>query len=342
MNQGVNSKVTSVKVDVHADERAGPGWAHLRVYGLVSSSTQAVGEMQFSLQRNQDNRYLAERGQWSPSEVWHRSQSVSETDDGLALLMGPELVDELLTDPRAVYRIHLRLGAQSWTGVMRMARGVYPSGAAGRVPDASRQAQASVLTPTVASQDVAQEVVQEVVKEEAVSEPSRIEPPADQLARRKRIPILLLLLLLAVLGGVIWYLVWTQQASQAPASQSVSGAAGEPCSPQAMRAATDDLLFLQSCVQTKPDTKAVMAVIAAGKQAGRCDLIQRLYAHQSQAGNVEVTLAYAREFDPQTFSGGCFKESDPATALYWYDAALKLEPDRDDVVARVKALEAMK
>lgn len=345
MSQGASTGSTPVKVDVHADERAGPGWAHLRVSGLKVSAAQALGDIrdiQFSLQRNQDSRYLAERGDWSPSEVWHRSQSVSVKDDGLDLLMGPDLVDELLVDPRAVYRVHLRQAAKSWIGVMRMARGVYPSGATGRVPDASRQVQTPASMPAVAAEDVApQSVVTEPVTQ------STSEPGTDKPGRSKKLLLLLVMvLLLALIGAVIVYLTWFRQPVEPPRAEAGAGSgsasAAPPCSLQAMQAVTDDLQFLQSCVQTRPDTKAVMAVIAAGKQAGRCDLIQRLYAHQAQAGNAEVAVSYAREFDPQTFAGGCFKEPDAATALYWYDAALKLEPGRTDVVARVKALEAMK
>lgn len=352
MSQGAGSGSMPVRVDVHADERAGPGWAHLRVSGLKVSSAQALGDIrdiQFSLQRNQDSRYLAERGEWSPSEVWHRSQSVSVTDDGLDLLMGPDLVDELLVDPRAVYRVHLRQAAQSWSGVMRMARGVYPSGATGHVPDASRQVQTPASMPAVAAQDVAQDVVPQSVESIPDTAPDTApvtEPGTDKPGRSKK-PLLLLVmvLLLALIGAVIVYLTWFRQPVEPPRAEPGSGSgagAAPPCSLQAMQAVTDDLQFLQSCVQTRPDTKAVMTVIAAGKQAGRCDLIQRLYAHQAQAGNAEVAVSYAREFDPQTFAGGCFKEPDAATALYWYDAALKLEPGRTDVVARVNALEAMK
>lgn len=345
MSQEASPRVMSVKVDVHADERAGPGWANLRVSGLRASFSQAASdlatELQFSLQRNQDNRYLAERGDWSPSEVWHRAQSVSETDNTLTLRIGPDLVDELLADPRAVYRIHLRLGAQAWAGVMRMARGVYPSGAAGHVPDASRQVQAPALIPV----DLPEQTEQMVALDGAVAEPApaRFASTSDKPSQRHKILIAsLLILLLAFIAGVIWYLLSQRQVVQPSGTQTGSEAAAQPCSLQAMQAATDDLLFLQSCVQTRPDTKAVMAVIVAGKQAGRCDLIQRLYAHQAQAGSVELAVAYAREFDPQTFAGGCFKEPDPATAIYWYDTALKLEPGRDEVAARIKALEAIK
>jgi hypothetical protein len=82
----------------------------------------------------------------------------------------------------------------------------------------------------------------------------------------------------------------------------------------------------------------VLEVIAAAKLAKRCDLVQRLYAFKSQAGDIAVALAYAREFDPQFHQAGCIASPDKATAIYWYEHVLSSQADNADAKARVQAL----
>jgi hypothetical protein len=92
------------------------------------------------------------------------------------------------------------------------------------------------------------------------------------------------------------------------------------CGSEVLKQSSDDIAFIQGCLKTKPDSKQVLEVIARAKEAGRCELVKRLYAYQGQAGDAAVALAYARELDPKTFTpGGCIKEADAETAAYWYE-----------------------
>jgi hypothetical protein len=330
-----------VKVDVLPHLERGPGWAKLTVSGAASLDMQVLAGAMVSLQRNQDGRYLAERSQWSASEVWHMPEEASLTDSGCQLTIGPELVDELLLDPRMVCRMQVKLGDQRFVGVLRFGQGVYPSGAAGQSPDASREVQS----------------VKAVVEPQPEPEPDLPLPvapvapmPPAAPARKSNLPVLLVLLLVALVGGALtWWLVAkpevaliaeeTAQISTADATAAPTvDEPPAPCTVQALAATTDDLAFLQACVSTNPNSADVMTLIDAGKAAGRCDLIQRLYAHQAQAGNVQVALAYAREFDPQTHRGGCFAQADAATAVYWYQIVLDKQPDDAAVKARIDAL----
>ena len=111
-----------------------------------------------------------------------------------------------------------------------------------------------------------------------------------------------------------------------------------PCSVEALAQASDDIVYLQRCVQSQPSTEQMFTVIEAGKAAQKCDLIQRLYAHAAQSGNAEVALAYAKEFDPLTFAGGCFSSPEPETAAYWYEIYLQQKPDDQAIATRVKSL----
>lgn len=338
MKQGVRQ----VRVDVQPDAR--PGWAYIVLSGAASTEALDPQSVKMSLQRNQDGRFLDERSGWSASEVWHVPQNVTQSEAGLTLGIGPDLVDELLADPRTVCRIQVQTQTASWAGVLRMVQGIYPSGAAGQSPAAARQVQPPTLDvqepAVVTSSDDAQS------REPFVA--IRPDPPEREPVSRK-MPILLLLLLLALLGlAGAWYAGWLDRWLKEPgAGQQMTAVTGEqpsglvsgPCSLQAMQDQPDDLAFLQSCVQESPDTDLVMAIIQAGKEAGRCDLIQRLYAHQAQAGHAQIALAYAREFDPQTFKGGCFEQADGQTAIYWYEKSLQLDPDQSEVAERVKQLE---
>jgi hypothetical protein len=327
-----------VKVDVLPHLERGPGWAKLTVSGAASLDAQALAGAMISLQRNQDGRYLAERSQWSASEVWHMPEEASLTDSGCQLTIGPDLVDELLVDPRMVCRTQLKLGDHRFVGVLRFGQGVYPSGAAGQSPDASREVQ----------------TVKAVVEPQPEPEPdlplpvASVPPPAP--ARKNNLPVLLVLLFVALIGGALtwWLLAKPELAMIAEETAQINTvdatatpAVDEPlaaCSVQALAATTDDLAFLQACVSTTPASADVMTLIDAGKAAGRCDLIQRLYAHQAQAGDMQVALAYAREFDPQTHQGGCFAQADAATAVYWYQIVLDKQPDNAAVKARIDAL----
>lgn len=339
MSQGVRQ----VRVDVQPD--AGPGWARLVLSGAGGPETPDRQSVRMSLQRNQDGRFLDERSGWSASEVWHVPHGVTQSGADLILRIGPELVDELLADPRTVCRIQVQAQGDSWAGVLRMGQGIYPSGAAGQSPAAARQIQPP-------AQDVQEPAAVAPPEETERKEPFvaiRPDPPRREPAMRK-MPILLLLLLLALLGlAIAWYAGlldrWLKEPVVGQQTAAVEGeqptglaTAPGPCSLQAMRDQTDDLAFLQKCVQDNPDTDLVMAIIQAGKDAGRCDLIQRLYAHQAQAGNARIALAYAREFDPQTFEGGCFEQADGQTAIYWYEKSLQLDPDQNTVAERVKQL----
>jgi hypothetical protein len=100
----------------------------------------------------------------------------------------------------------------------------------------------------------------------------------------------------------------------------------------------DDLIYIQSCLKTNPDSAQVLAVIDAAKKSNRCDLAQRLYAFKGQAGDVPVALAYAREFDPATFAAGCFKAADQQTAIYWYEVVLSKDANNADAKSRLEAL----
>jgi type IV secretory pathway VirB10-like protein len=110
------------------------------------------------------------------------------------------------------------------------------------------------------------------------------------------------------------------------------------CSSEALAATKDDLSFIQACLRTTPDTEKVLAVIESAKTAKRCDVAHRLYAFKGQAGDVVIALAYAKEFDPKSFTAGCVTAADKNTALYWYDLVLARDANHAEAKERAEAL----
>ena len=196
-------------------------------------------------------------------------------------------------------------------------------------------------------------------------------PMASTAAPKSKTPLILGgVVLLLLLGALIFWFSRPADApsAAAPVTDSIADTAAEPVTdPTAETAAelvaaepvvneasceaTDDgcsatnlatkseLAFVQACIAEQPPTDALLAVIQNAKSAQKCGVAQRLYANRAQGGDSKVALAYAREYDPKFHqSNDCFKEADNATAAYWYDTALQVEPDNAEAKQRYEEL----
>lgn len=348
----------TIKVQVLPDPVQGPGYA---IMILEGSAIELASNLSFSIARNQDGRFLARDGQWQPTETWLEPQEQQVEGALVRCWVGSEVVDALLANPQMQYRILVKAAEQSFQGIMRLSSGLFPS-----------SARAVAVAPAV---QAAPQPEQDVVAAEPVNVDPPPPPPLPAAKKNIMVPVLLGLLALALVGGALWWLLGkgdspsmvevqtTEQAvvAQEPApkedpeppapepqepapEQAAVDVVAEPapppvpCSVQALAESKDDLAYLQLCVQTRPSTEEIFAVIEAGKAAQKCDLIQRLYAHAAQTGNAAVALAYAKEFDPLTFAGGCFAAPEAETAAYWYEIYLQQNPDDQAVATRVRSL----
>jgi hypothetical protein len=238
------------------------------------------------------------------------------------------------------YRILVKAAEGTFQGILRLSTELFPSGARLAAPAAA------AFTPP--PEPVAPVVESPVIEPVPLAVPAAV--PATPPKKSMVLPLILGLVALAVIGAGLWsFLNGADQPSPdvvAPAPMIeqpvvepvVVAALAAPCSVDALAQTDDDIAYLQRCVQSTPSTEQVLAVIAAGKAAQKCDLIQRLYAHVAQTGNSDVALAYAKEFDPLTFSGGCFSAPEPATAVYWYELYLQQKPDDQAIATRAKSL----
>lgn len=292
------------------------------------------------VQRNQDHRYLGEHAQWTATQTWHQvSLSEELIDTSVVLALDARLVDPLVENPQMTYQLQVRIGSEEAIGVLRMRDGVLSSRAAGQsadpvnhVADATQMGAADSLVPPLPE----------------VVEPAP-EPVIQQSQKQSKTGLwvaLIVLLVFVVAGYFAWKyfgsavqpVATTGTTNPALTSPPVAPAEPAPCSTEALTATKDDLLFIQACLKTNPDSNQVLTVIATAKEAKRCDVVQRLYAFKGQSGDAKVALAYAREFDPATFVAGCLSAADKDTAIYWYELVLSKEPENTDAKTRLEAL----
>lgn len=292
------------------------------------------------VQRNQDHRYLGENGQWTATQTWHQvSLSEELIDTSVVLALDARLVDPLVENPQMTYQLQVRIGSEEAIGVLRMRDGVLSSRAAGQsadpvnhVADSQRVVAADSLVPPLP------EVVEPA--------PEPLIQPSQKQSKTGLWVALIALLVLVVAGYFAWKhfgstaqpVTTSGTVNPALTSPPVVPAEPAPCSTEALTATKDDLLFIQACLKTNPDSNQVLTVIATAKEAKRCDVVQRLYAFKGQSGDAKVALAYAREFDPATFVAGCLSAADKDTAIYWYELVLSKEPENNDAKTRLEAL----
>lgn len=328
-----------------------PGFATLVLTGWESESIEIGARAEVCVQRNQDQRYLGDGRQWTTLQTWHQvSLSDEPTAESVALSLEPVIVDPLVENPQMTYQIQIRIGSEHGVGVIRIREGVLSSHAAGQ----------SVSPVAHVSQASVEPLVPEPAPIELAPAPAPVIP--IEIKKSNKLPLigLFILLLLIGVGGFAWMQIKTEPATtpnpvvaQAPTVAPVAAPVVAPlpvpaappapveppaCSAEAMAKVKDDLMYIQSCLKTNPDSVQVLAVIDAAKKSNRCDLAQRLYAFKGQAGDIPVALAYAKEFDPASFTPGCFKAADKETAIYWYEVVLSKDANHAEAKSRLEAL----
>lgn len=352
----------------------GPGYALLTVLGWKAPA----GNVELSVQRNQDSRFLDETGDWTTNPVWHDVSVLEAIEGGLGGEMGPWLVDPLVKNPQVVYMFELRSADHKDKGVLRILGQILSSQAAGNsvrqesrtrhenaapvaVKEVKEAAPVVIPEPKPEPQPQPQPepepsmkfgvapidegtVVQKKPEQTSSTSPfpphspSTGEPAFKPLPKRSMLPLYLTLLTLLLL--VSGGAAWYLGLFTTGSLPGATPTAdtGGACGEEAMSAG-DDLAFVQGCLKSSPSTDQVLAVISAAKDAKRCNIAQRLYAYKAQAGDARIALAYAREYDPDHFeAGGCVESADAETAAYWYEIVVNHDPDNAEAKQRLQQL----
>ncbi|WP_439242927.1 hypothetical protein [Lonepinella sp. BR2474] len=307
-----------------------PGYAEFSATGWKGGD-----KIELAILRNQDNCYFSHNNQWNKEPVWHVVTDFSVNDGKLSGELGPNIIDALVQQSSNVrYMIQVKDGSVEDNGSVKFVGNILASSASG---DTSREADIRQAPPVVEPipepepelvpepepepeiEPIPDPVVESAVENTAVPEV----PPAKK--SKLGLIIGLLILLLAIAGGVAYFLLG-QDSPKALAACELDSAP------------KDDLAFIQTCLKTNPDSQALLKLIEQAKQNKACGLAQRLYANKAQSGDSVIALAYAKEYDDAFSKGdGCFK-LDKETAVYWYEIALEKDPNNAEAKTRLDAL----
>ncbi|WP_294882162.1 hypothetical protein [uncultured Gilliamella sp.] len=333
---------------------------------FLAQKWSGSADIDILIQRNQDGYYLSGLNQWGPEKNWHTVTSMSVENEQLSGLVDEWLVDSLLSQENSVRFLAEIRDKQNQSyidrGVVNIAETVFPSSALNTqlsISDETKQNTfesdkvASNLVESDDSQPVEPETEEQTIgmENEVIVEPemeseievtptptiTQQEVSASQPTKAKSklgliIIIFVILLTLAGIGFAVWYFLFSQDKNPLTSlTQSNS-----QCN--IANATTDDLSFIQQCLQSKPDTGAVIDVINQAKQANKCNIAQRLYANQSLL-NAKVALLYAKEYDVKFYQDNqCFK-ADKETAIYWYETSLNNDPNNELAKERLAELQ---
>ncbi|KIY39629.1 hypothetical protein TZ03_16305 [Pseudomonas sp. 10-1B] len=342
-----------IRVDVLPLEVNTPGQGLLRITGWEGASEG----LQCSLQSSQSHEFLHEGGHWGNVAHWFRLDNLIAVAGAPAIetRIGPNLINPLLqASGTATFRIEVSnpQTGHSDLGMVRINNAIVASVESGPAlekspPPAPLQSASVVIEPPAASTpEPAPAVAADPEPEPAPApQPAPVAAPptvATKQGNKWLLPLLILILLALAAGGGWWW--FNRNAAEAPApvppeDQPVAQTeTAKPCSLESMKGQTS-LAFLQSCIQSKPDSAALLEVINLAKANDQCDVAQRLYANRANAGDIQIATAYAHEYDPKYHQpSNCFKAPESATAASWYETILSFDENNAEAKQRYEEL----
>lgn len=304
-----------------------PGFALLLLKGWKGDAEGVT----ISVVRNQDRLYLDSHGDWVSGEIFLALPPLIQNEETPCVQVGPSLIDPLLANRQAAYRITIKDGSNKDMGILTIAEGLLSSQAGGENP-LPENIQTLNDTPIVQPMSVQE-------PEPVVLEPVA-EKPVSQLPQKpkSKLPLFaglaILLLLLAAAGW--WFTRKPEPAIPAAPPAPVAKITG-PCGDEQM-ASGNEMAFVKGCLRSQPSSAQLLDVIAKAKAAKHCDIAQRLYAYKAQSGDTQMAVRYAQEYDPKTAKpGGCFNP-DAETAAYWYESVVNQDPQNNEAKARLAEL----
>ncbi|MWN32017.1 MULTISPECIES: hypothetical protein [unclassified Gilliamella] len=316
---------------------------------FLAQKWSGSSDIDILIQRNQDGYYLSGINQWGPEKSWHTIENMLVENEQLTGHVGEWLVDSLVTQESQLrFLIQIR-DKQNLSyvdgGVVSIAADVLPSIALSTQTAQPNVQQAEpIIEPEVQeisplieepNLDAEPATLDEPIENNTAPEPKAIE--TEEVVKPKSrlgliLAIVIALMMLIGLGIAVWYfLFFKNQSPQIPLVQT-----NGQCS--VINANTDDLTFIQQCLQTKPKSDEIIQVIMEAKKAEKCNIAQRLYANQAQT-DAKIAELYAKEYDDKFYkANNCFKV-DKETAIYWYETSLTKDPNNAFVKDRLTQLQ---
>ena len=342
-----------IRVDVLPLDVNTPGQGLLRITGWEGTSEG----LQCSLQSSQSHEFLHDGGHWAKVAHWFRLDGMNAVAGAPAIetRIGPNLINPLLqASGTATFRIEVSnpQTGRSDLGMVRINSAIIASVESGpaleKSPPPAPLPSATVIVepPAVTTPEPAPTVAPEPEPEAAPApQPAPVAPPPKAPAKQGQkwlLPLLALILLALAAGGGWWW--FNRSAGEAtaavpPEDKPVAQAdAAKPCSLESMQGQMS-LAFLQSCIQSIPDSAALLEVISLAKANDQCDVAQRLYANRANAGDIQIATAYAHEYDPKYHQpSNCFKAPEAATAASWYETILSFDENNAEAKQRYEEL----
>ncbi|MBU4682356.1 hypothetical protein KC222_10050 [Cedecea davisae] len=309
-----------------------PGYAQLLLKGWDGEQEEVF----VSIQSNQGNQFLDGNGLWVSSEVYLALPPLNMEQDVAQVQVGPSLVDALLANRQAAYRLTVKDGeGLKEFGILTMLDGLLSSQAGGEnlPPVNTHKLQDSTPEPAAA---VVEPVPEPIIEPVPVIEPTAAPTPA----KGNKLPLIIAgIVILALLGGAAWWFTRAPAEPAAPAGVAAKPAteSAGPCGDELMSKG-NELEFVKGCLRSQPSSAQLLGVIEKAKTEKRCDIAQRLYAYKAQSGDTQMALRYAQEYDPKTaVEGSCFT-ADPQTAIYWYENIANQDPQNTEVKNRLAEL----
>lgn len=337
---------------------------------VVQGWTGAFENLEVAILENQQGHCLQLDGAWQSKECWFSCPFVLDADSGeLRINVGNFLVNPLLlSGSSVVHQLKLRVAgdpSSQASRVLQPDRNLLSAPAAGQsdtgcyvfeLPQVEKPAVVEPVSQPL--QEHVPEPVPAVVT--PVQEPQVVPPaPAIEVApvistyplekKSKKFPVALavlaLLVLLAAITAAVWWFVLRTpgnapepEAEVVETSEPAAPADAAPCSVEAM-GASGEMAFVQACVAQSPSSDELLQTIQSAKQAGHCGIAQRLYANRAQAGDMNIALAYAKEYDPQFHQASdCFKAPEVDTAVYWWETIVGFDANNELAAQRLKEL----
>ncbi|NUF50372.1 hypothetical protein [Gilliamella sp. ESL0250] len=316
---------------------------------FLAQKWSGSSEIDMLIQRNQDGYYLLGLNQWSPEKNWHAVENMSVDNEQLTGQIGEWLIDSLLSQESQIrFLIQIRdKQNENYVdgGVVSIADSVLASTAL-NLQAALPNDEQTIAQPDPVSDSIIEDQTP-LIEESSLGAENEtfaesIEPeiiPEEPVKSRSRLGLIMTIIIgcmvLIGLGMAAWYFLFYKNQSQPTPPTPAVQISGQ-CNLN--NASTDDLTFIQQCLQTKPETDAIIQIITEAKKNEKCNIAQRLYANQAQT-NPKIAMLYAKEYDEKYYeANNCFK-ADKETAIYWYETSLTNDANNTFVKDRLTELQ---